>query len=118
MKVNQFCMYCLMMMMIIVESYRESSSSSSSRRRRSFALCNNKISNELGGNLLSKSLFAATELFGQITKSNSNKIDNGNTSNKRMSVEKVGDAIKREYEQIFWATVGQLAHHHYHHYHH
>ena len=104
MKVNQFSMYCLMMimmMMMVVESYREGSSGS---RRLSFALRNNKISNELGGNLLSKSLFAATELFGQITKSSNNKINNGNNK-KRMSVEEVGDAIKREYEQIFWATV-------------
>jgi len=98
-------MMMMMVMMMVVESYRESSSSSSRRRRLSFALCNNKKSAELGGNLLSKSLFAATELFGQITKSSNKMINNDNNSVKRMSVEEVGDAIKREYEQIFWATV-------------
>ena len=71
--------------------------SSSSRR---------SMSNDLGGNFLSRSLFAATEIIGKITNSKNNNSNSITKSKiKRKTVEQVGEAIKAEYEQIFWATV-------------
>lgn len=96
--------YYVIVMMNTVEAYLLHHSSSSSR---SSQLFNKKTSNDdgnLGGNILSRTLFAATEVFGQITKGSSSIKNKSNRSNRRMTVEEVGEAIKKEYEQIFWAT--------------
>jgi len=65
---------------------------------------NDNDNDNLGSNFLTRSLFIATEIFGKMTSLNNN-VGYISTNSKRKSVEQVGEAIKAEYEQIFWATV-------------
>ena len=67
-----------------------------------------KITNNKN-NLFTKSLFTLTEIVGKISNNNNGNIDNNNNPNKieikKKSVEEIGEEIKKEYLQIFWATV-------------
>lgn len=67
-----------------------------------------KINNNKN-NLFTKSLFTLTEIIGKISNSNNKDNDSYNSIKKieikKRSVEEIGEAIKNEYLQIFWATV-------------
>ena len=75
---------------------------------------NNNENNQLGGDLVTKGLFGLTELFGKISNpfmsSSTTSVVNDDiaTTTKPSSVPKnflsVANSIKKEYENIFWAT--------------
>ena len=58
-------------------------------------------------NIFTKSLFTLTEIIGKISNNNNNNNNNNNVNKlvlNKKSVEEIGNSIKNEYENIFWAT--------------